>query len=372
MQKFVVILTAVLSFNNPVAQTAPSQSQIEAVFKAAEAVFSEEKLVGLQAAIYANGEIADRLNLGFADLEHRVPVADATRFEVASINKTFTGLAVLMLEDAGQMDLDLPIQTYVPQFPVKPEGPITARQLAGGLGGIRHYEDTERTPGYYATHYDDLLRAVEYFQDDPLVAEPGTTEIYSSYGYVLLAAAIEQAVNRRYQEHITQSLLIPLDLLSTGFVDVRYPMQHRSRHYTFIDPYSREITNRLQVLPTMDHSLINGAGNMYSTASDLATFGGQFTSPGFLTEALLNDIYEPHYTTNGVATQFSDGWVLIGNDLVPRFLFFGGSYPGATAFLAVFPDSDTALAIVTNTWGRNGSNWTLPMLTTVSGILAGQ
>ncbi|MEZ5490527.1 MAG: serine hydrolase domain-containing protein [Gammaproteobacteria bacterium] len=353
-------------------QVTPDQDRAQAIFAAANAVFEEEQLVGLQAAVFSGGRVIDRLNLGFADLEHGVDVSDATRFEVASVNKTFTGLALLQLEEAGGIDLDLPIQYYVPQFPVKPGGPVTPRLLAGGLGGVRHYTEEERTPEYYAAHYDDVLQAVSYFADDPLVATPGDTEVYSSYGYVLLAAAIQQATGSRYQYHITETLLARLGLENTGFVDVRFPLPHRSRHYSFIDLYTREAGEQLQVLPTRDHSVINGGGNMYSTASDLATFGGQFLRPGFLSEAVLEQVYLPHFAADGTPTQFSDGWVLIGAGLSPRFLFFGGSYPGTTAFLAVYPDADLAVAIVTNTWGRNGSNWTLPMLSTLGGILTSQ
>jgi len=348
------------------AQTTSNKVDIANLLNAARSIYEEENLVGLQAAVFSNGKIQGRLNLGYADLEHLVGVTDNTRFEVASINKTFTGLALLMLDAQGQINLDDPIQNLVPEFPQKPDGVITPRLLSGGLGGIRHYAEDERTPKYYATHYEDVISALDVFKDDTLATVPGKTELYSSYGYVLLAAAIQRASGELYQEFIRNSLLIPLGLENTGFVDVRFPMANRSRQYSFIDPYTREESEELRVLPTMDHSVITGGGNMYSSAIDLAKFGGIFTAPGFLSESQIDEIYQPHLTVDGVPTQFSDGWVTFGISQTPRFLFFGGSYPGATAFLAVYPDFDLAIAIVTNTWGPNGSNWTIPLLTILS------
>lgn len=353
-------------------QTAGDTVDIAGLLNAAASVYEDEQLVGLQVAIFSGGEIRGKLNLGYADVEHLVAVTDETRFEVASLNKTFTGLALLILAEQGKINLDEPIQMLVPEFPEKSDGVVTPRLLAGALGGIRHYEENERTPDYYATHYEDVISALDVFKNDALVTTPGATEFYSSYGYVLLAAAIQRASGERYQDYISNSVLSPMGLSSTGFVDVRVPMPNRSRHYSFIDPYTREVHDELRILPTMDHSAITGGGNMYSSALDLATFGGNFIAPGLLSDNQIDEIYQPHFTTVGKPTQFSDGWVVLGASQTPRFLFFGGSYPGTTAYLTVYPDQDLAIAIVTNTWGKNGSDWTLPMLAKLSEIVAQQ
>ncbi|MBT8147301.1 MAG: beta-lactamase family protein, partial [Gammaproteobacteria bacterium] len=149
-----VILAAGLLPILVVGQGVVDRHDYNEMLNAARSVYDEEQLVGLQAAIYSRGTIRAELNLGYADVEHGVEVSSDTRFEVASINKTFTGLALLMLEERGLIDLEQPIQTLVPEFPEKPEGIVTPRFLAGALGGIRHYEENERTPAYYATHYE--------------------------------------------------------------------------------------------------------------------------------------------------------------------------------------------------------------------------
>jgi len=363
--KLVALTSLLLIYISPLAFAQANDVKVitDRILRISEDLFSTEQLVGLQTAVYSGGAIVGSHNLGYADLEHGVAVSDGSRFEIASVNKTFTGLALLELEQQGQMNLDQAIQAYVPEFPAKPEGIITPRQLAGALGGVRHYDDDERTPSYYAKHYEDPLSALELFKDDPLVSKPGSEENYSSYAYVLLAAAIQQATGIDYQDYITQSILDPLGLVNTGFIDVRYPMENRSRNYTFIDLYTREVFDELHSLPTVEHSANTGAGNMYSTAQDLAIFGAQFLKPGFISDSIYQQIYQPHVSVDGTATQFSDGWVLVGLESTPRVLFFGGSYPGTTAILAVYPDNDMVITLVTNTWGKNASNWTFPLLT---------
>lgn len=366
-----VILTLLLSGSSLVctSSNALTQGQIDQISKFLEEFYIAEELVGLQAAIYSNNGIAASMSLGYADLEHGVSVSSDTRFEVASINKVFTALGLLMLEEAGGIDLDVAIQSYVSDFPEKPEGVITARQLAGILGGIRHYEEGERTAEYYSTHYSDVDDALSLFRDDPLVSVPGEREAYSSYGYVLLAAAMQAATGVKFEDHIRQTILEPLNLDNTGFIDIRIPMQNRSRLYSYIDPYTRELMDELHVLPSMEHSAITGGGNMYSTAENLATFGSEFIHSEFLSERIYRQMYQPHYTSSGTPTRFSDGWLIIDITETEKMLIGGGSYPGVTAMLIVNPAKDAVVSLLTNTWGKQGNTVLDQLVGGVAGIL---
>lgn len=350
--------TLLLCFASSVAasDTALSDIQKEQLGEAVRATQAEEQLVGVQAAVFYADEIAFSMSVGYADLEHAVAVTSDTRFEVASITKAFTGLGLLLLQERTGIEVEAPIQRYVPSFPVKPEGAITPRMLSGALGGVRHYSETERTPRFYAAHYDDVADALGIFEDDPLVASPGERVVYSSYGYNLLAAAIQASAGQRFQDYIRESILDPLGLENTGQVDVRFPMADRARMYSFIEPYTREELDRLMVVPTMDHSYNAGGGNMYSTAEDLAIFGSEFIAPGFLSQQVYDQIYMPHQTAGGEPTWFSDGWVLAALGSDPRSLIAGGSYPGVQAILRVYPDQGMVIALLTNTWGKNGGD----------------
>ncbi|MDH7943835.1 serine hydrolase domain-containing protein [Pseudohongiella sp. SYSU M77423] len=350
------------------AQASLNGQQVAQMLSQAESIFAGQQLVGLQAAVY-DGQRVHELNLGYADIEHRVPVSSETRFEIASITKAFTGLAQLLLAQSGELDLDRPVQDYVPEFPATHDGTLTTRQLAGATGGIRHYQ-AERDAAFYATHYDSVIEALDLFKEDPLVAAPGATSHYSSYGFNLMAAVIERAAERPFTDVVRTRVLNPMGLANTGFTDVRTPMPNRSRHYTFIDLYSREALPSIQVMPTLNHSYNMGGGNMYSTASDLVSFGRQLIVPGFLSDDVRAELEAPHFTSGGQPSMFSDGWVMIGLQAQPRFLMAGGSYPGTLSLLLVFPELQVVAAMLTNTWGPDGPDvmdrlimgWTDPAL----------
>jgi len=336
------------------AQPGLTPSQVTRMLSVVENIFTDQQMVGMQGAIY-DGEQVHTLNLGYADLEHQVPVASDTRFEIASITKAFTGLGQLMLAESGELDLDKPVHEYVPEFPQKPEGAITTRQLSGATSGIRHYQ-SERDVEFYATHYDSVIDALDLFKDDSLVAAPGTESHYSSYGFNLMAAVIESASGQPFTEAITEMVIVPMGLENTGFNNVQLPLPNRSRQYTFIDLFSREVLPTLHVLPTLDHSYNMGGGNMYSTASDLVSFGRQLLEPGVLSENIIAQINAPHTTSTGEYSEFSDGWVMFGMQGEPQFLMAGGSYPGTLALLLVYPEINVVAAMVSNTWGEDGPN----------------
>ena len=123
---------------------------------------------GLALAVAVRGKIVYSETFGYADLEERAPVWPTTKFRIGSISKPFTAVALMQLVEAGKLDLDAPVQKYVPSFPDK-GAVITVRMLGGHLGGIRHYKDGEMQ---IQRHYDNILDALKIFENDPLVDPP--------------------------------------------------------------------------------------------------------------------------------------------------------------------------------------------------------
>lgn len=112
-----------------------------------------------------------------------------TLFRIGSVAKSMTAYAAAQLFDTGKLDIDAPVQKYVPDFPEK-QSVITSRQLLGHLSGIRHYGRDEFVS---RVHYENVNAGLVIFKDDLLLSAPGEAYSYSSYGYNLLSAVIESA-----------------------------------------------------------------------------------------------------------------------------------------------------------------------------------
>ena len=320
-----------------------------------EDVRTRQQEVGVSVAVLAGGETVFSEGLGLADLEHDVPMTRVTRSFIASVTKAFTGAALLKLHEDGGIDLDAPIQRYVPEWPRSERGVITPQLLAGHLAGIRHYHQGEKSPGFLATHYDDVADALRLFRDDPLAADPGAAYSYSSYGYNLLAAVIQSAAGRPFPRFVTDTILAPLGLHDTMFDDVRRPVRHRARHYSFYDPWTHAEGGQLLRVPAGDYSYNMGGGNMLSTADDLVRFGRSVVRPGFFSHASLELLHTKQKTAQA-ESPWSFGWFVKRDGAGRRYLSMSGAVPGAQAGLVAYPDEDVVVAVLSNTWGVRASS----------------
>lgn len=145
---------------------------------------------GISAAVAVRGRIVFSAGIGYIDLEQRVPATGASVYNIGSVSKTITGVAIMQLLEQHRISLNDDIRSYVPEFPDKGVR-ITLRHLLTHRSGIRHYRNTEfpGTPDNEniqpVTGYLDGLR---FFANDPLLFAPGAFCFYTSYGVNLLAA----------------------------------------------------------------------------------------------------------------------------------------------------------------------------------------
>ena len=335
-------------------QLATCRDRRQALKAAVADIQRRQRNIGLSALVMLGGEAVIAENLGYADLEHRVPVTNETRFGVASITKAFTGLSLLKLHESGRIDLDAPIQRYVPAFPVKPGGVITPRLLAAHLAGIRHWGQ-ERNAALYARHFDDVNDIITLFKDDTLVAPPGTKASYSSYGYNLIGAAIQSASGVKYQDYVNREIISRLGLKNTGFDDVRRVLPNRARRYSYFDPWTFAVdSNAVYRVPDWDYSHNTAGGNMYSTAADLARLGRAVEQPGLLSKESLDLLYR-RPAVGAVQATMSFGFFVTDSTAPHRVLSIGGSNAGLQSGLSVYPDQDLVIVVLANTWGI-GSN----------------
>src|SRR5262245_30630603 len=196
---------------------APAERYSAAVEEArslARTLMVKENLPGLSVAVALDGEIVWAEGFGFANVERRMPVTPRTRFRTGSVSKTMTAAAVALLYDRGRIDLDVPVQTYVPSYPQK-NWTISTRQLLGDVAGIhRPRGDSEDNLAYgHCTSLDVALKA---FAGEPLSFEAGTKYQFSTYGWVLLSAVVEAASRDPFQTFMSREVFTPIGMDRTA------------------------------------------------------------------------------------------------------------------------------------------------------------
>ncbi len=322
-------------------KSAASDNNDEAIKQARQiisAIVSDQKIPGLTIAVAADGKIVWSEGFGFADIENAVRATPKTRFRVGSISKLFTAAAVVRLSELGQLDLDAPVQRYVPTFPQK-QFDITSRQLVGHLGGIRHYR---RDDYINQKRYETVSDSVRNFQYDPLLHQPGSKYAYSTFGYVLLSAVIEGAAKQDYRDYMQTQVFKPMGMNDTAADDNRKLIENRSRFYSKNDEGT--ISNEIY----MDTSDRLAAGGFLSTADDLVRFGMSHLSDGFFNPKSRTAIFASQKTSDGKETVVGIGW-RIGIDSKGRTIYHhGGDTIGGRAFLIVYPNAKVVIAITSN------------------------
>jgi serine beta-lactamase-like protein LACTB len=299
---------------------------------------------GLALAVAVDGKILYSESFGFADLEERVPVWPTTKFRVGSVSKPLTAMALMQLVEAGKLDLDAPVQKYVPSFPDKGSS-ITVRMVAGHLGGIRHYKGDEME---IQRHYDNILEALKIFENDPLVAPPGSKFSYSSYGYNLLSAVIESASGEPFLSYMQQHVFTPMGLVHTAADQNTQIIEQRSRFYELAKDGHQENA------PYVDNSYKWAGGGFLSTAEDLVRFGSMVMQPGFLKAESLKTMFTPQKTKTGESIPYGVGWFIHkSHSGTPVYEHSGGSI-GGTSQLILYPESHLVVALVTN---LSGGTW---------------
>lgn len=350
--KRLILASAMLGWPAASLAAAPACNAPKAALIAAiAAVHAKQHNVGVQTAILFDGRIVFSQGLGLADRERHIPVTRTTRFPLASLTKAYTGVAVLKAAATGKLLLDEPIQKYVPEFPVKPELTITPRRLAAHRTGIHHWG--KEREALYARHFDRLVDIVRLFKDDPLLPKAGLEYQYSSYGYNLLGLALERATGVEFTRYVRQTVLQPLKLTNTRFDDARKSLAGEAKLYSFFDLKTyAEIPNTEPLnIPLRDYSHNMAGGNMSSTAEDAVKFGAALLKPGFLTPEEYKMLFtQPSF--EGGPSSMSFGFFVSDPGSEPR-LSMSGANQGVQSGLMVYPSRKLAVAVMSNTWGRD-------------------
>jgi len=352
-----VVLALALAAVGSAQPTAPP-----AAARAAERLDSTWRSHGAPAfseAVALEGRIVFSAGRGLADLESQVPADGITVYDIGSVSKVHTAVAVMQLVEQGKVSLEDPVQKYVPSFPNK--GPaITVRHLMTHTSGIRHYRDGD-FPGTPDNEnlkpYTSFEAAITIFKDDPLLFPPGQYFSYSSYAVNLLQGVVEKAGGLPFEEYMRRFVWSPAGMLSTQFDIPERVIPRRARSYVTREGPVRNV-------PYGDLTYKFASGGMMSTAEDLVRFGTALNAGRLLKAETLAAMYAPQtddlreFREGKPSDRKAEGQGLlwrVGRDPAGRrFVYHCGSVQGFQACLVNYPEKDLVVAILAHSSDSTG------------------
>ena len=265
---------------------APAYAQPTAVDTALTRIVVGSDLAG-GVAVVRNGPDLTRSAAGFTDVETRTGFAPNTHVRAASITKTFVAATIMQLVAEGRIDLDAPIETYLPGR-IRGEGidanVITVRQLMRHQSGLPEYFDADTPPPDDPTTGEQLL---DMALTRPAQFAPGARMKYTNTNYIVLGLLIEKVTGRPVADEITWRILVPLGLFDTYFpapgdTGLRPAFAHA---YELVDGRRTDVTD-------FNASAASTAGGLVSTNEDTSAFITALLDGRIVPRPLLDQMME--------------------------------------------------------------------------------
>jgi CubicO group peptidase (beta-lactamase class C family) len=368
--------------------TPPTPVALSAATGEARDFHDEGGQPGLAFGVVAGGRLVHSGGFGVRRSgEERAPDAD-TGFRIASMTKSFTASAVLLLRDQGVLRLDDPAADHVPALsglagPTTDSPPITVRHLLTMAAGFPTDDPWgDRQQGLPVERFAELVRRGLGF-----AWAPGTAFEYSNLGYALLGLLIDEVTGAPYRDFVEQRLLTPLGLAATGFDVGVLPAERLATGHR------RGPDGGWQEVPFDPHGAFAPMGGLFSTVRDLARWIAEFTD-AFpprddpegdhpLCRASRRELQQPHRglppqliwpsvdTAPTVrATGYGFGLLVEHHPAFGMIVGHSGGYPGFGSHMRWHPQSGLGVVVLCNATYAGAFRPASRMLTALLSIAA--
>tara|TARA_A100001015_G_scaffold29171_1_gene32471 strand:- start:188 stop:2530 length:2343 start_codon:yes stop_codon:yes gene_type:complete len=337
---------------------------IEKLSDAIEYEIKDKDLNAISIAIIKQNDFFWSEGFGFIDEEKKIKADENTIYRVGSVSKLFTDIAIMKKRESGDIDIDSPLQIYLPKF--NPENkfnhePITLRQLMSHRAGIL------REPAYgnyFADNETSLKKTVESVKNSPLIHPPGTITKYSNAGIAVVGYTLEKVFQKPYVEFMQQNILNPLGMNASSF-EFKNSMSLNLAEATMWSYDGRSFK-----APRFELGMIP-AGSLYSSVTDLTKFLNMILSDGSLNgERFVN----PNTLKEMFTPQFSDseesGYGIgfrVSKHYGYKMISHGGAIYGYSTQLSALPEPKIGVVVassvdISNSITRKISSYALDLL----------
>lgn len=282
--------------------------------------------------IAEHNEIVFSKSYGYADRENKEPLNELSLFNIGSVSKAFTAIAILQLAEKKKLNLTDRVLKYLPEFPY-PE--ITIQQLLMHAGGLPNdYILLDILDRNKIAANDDIFEIL-YSQRPPLLFAPGERSEYSNLGYMILAEIVKQVSETDFKEYLQSNIFRPANMNRTNIynADEIKQVENVANGYVLY-PFTGKYEEAIKIPEFASNYVMSGFlgdGNIYSTTIDLYNFYKALSDNTLITEESLKAAFQKHIPAKMEGTpdfghNYGYGWLIINapKQIVNR----GGELPG--------------------------------------------
>lgn len=308
---------------------------------------NKARLAGLNGSVLvaSRGKVLYRKNFGYSNYKRKKLLTDSAAFQLASVSKPVTAVAVLQLHEKGQLDIDEPVAKYISGFPY-PD--ITIRNLLNHRSGLPNYiylfDTMKQVSGSYLTNKEVL----DYFvQHKPsLQATPGKRFQYCNTNYAFLAQLVEIVSRQPFADYVREYIFFPAHMQDSYVRELSDTLRPTNQTYGYIG-------SKWQQVEDVPYDGVVGDKGIYSTAWDLYLFDQALNHGILLTEKMLRESYKGYSYEKPGQKNYGLGWRLKEFDDSSRIVYHNGWWRGYNTLFARDPEKGISIIVLSNKLNRN-------------------
>ncbi|HEV8150157.1 MAG TPA: serine hydrolase domain-containing protein, partial [Gemmatimonadales bacterium] len=295
---------------------------------------------GCALGIMQHGRLSYAKGYGLASIELGVPITPATVFDIGSVSKQFTALAVLLAVQDGTLSLDDELQKYLPELP-RYGKPVTIRHLLHHTSGLRDYLDLLAWSGVQEESVTGAREALAVLSRQRAANfAAGDEYLYSNSGFFLLSVVLERASGQSLRQFAAQRIFGPLGMRHTFYLDDHaeiVPGKASSYAPRGANGFALALANWEQI----------GDGGVQTSVQDLQLWERNFSEPTVGGAAAIRELETPGVLNDGKPISYALGQS-VDRYRGLRRISHGGSWAGFRAQLSRFPEQRTSISALCN------------------------
>jgi CubicO group peptidase (beta-lactamase class C family) len=285
---------------------------------------------------------------GLANITSDIPNKTDTKFNLGSMDKMFTSVAIAQLVEAGKLFYTDTLANVLPDYPNKETArKITIRQLLTHTAGLGDFFKTEffQNPDNYKT----LRSYLPLFANDPLLFEPGSGWSYSNAAFIVLGVIVEKVSGENYFDYEMKHIFQPAGMINTDFYERDAAVPNMALGYTYDDMTDPLHIGQRQINTPFLPAKGSSAGGGYSTADDLLQFAHALLGHRLLSPALTDTITSGKVTSpRGPDLQYGYGFNIQTGFSARHIIGHGGGSRGINGTLSMIPANGYTVIVLAN------------------------
>jgi CubicO group peptidase (beta-lactamase class C family) len=343
----IVLLAVVLAIQSC---QSPRKSGYEAFTARVDSVFMAYPDFSGVALIAEKGKPVYHNAFGYRSIRRHDPMDTSSVFELASVSKQFTSMAIMMLKAEGKLEYDDPIEKYLPGLPYPG---ITIRHLLTHTSGLPDYQaimDQYWDKSKVAGNEHNIAYLIQYHP--PALFAPGDQYKYSNTGYMLLASIAEKASGQDFINFVRARIFVPLKMVDTDIRTMEAKQNLPALAWGHIYVTEKERYVQADSFPQFNYSIWlgdrKGPGRISSTATDLLKWDRALYDTHLVAKAELDEAFTPATLNNDSTSYYGFGWTIGKNAGAGKVVRHSGSNPGYNTHIVRFIESDKTIILLCN------------------------